>query len=166
MDIQILIRDVEPIEPETLDALFPSLKEIDREKIYILKLILQTRAVHEDMDVFENAVLVLNGIVPDVGKMEGANPEYIWKALNIITKLRPDIEFSHEVKMYIKSMFTTRGLRFFPTNIDIDNPMFNEVKERAAMPLLGIIRNGLDHLDIQAIHYRKIKHYLDTEGEL
>ena len=39
------------------------------------------------MDVFENVVLVLNGISPDIGKREGSTPELVWKAIDKIKQI-------------------------------------------------------------------------------
>jgi len=76
------------------------------------------------MDVFENAVLVLNGITPNVTRMEGLLPSHIWYALSIMSKYTKKREFSHEVKMYIKYIYNDAGCWFYPEYADIpDNEL-------------------------------------------
>jgi len=119
------------IEPETIKQLFPGMSEIEREKLQVLAVLKNTRAAYEDMDVFENACLVLNNISPDTDKTEGCLPEHIWKAIRIMKTMYPDIEFSDEVQAYIKYMFNDRGYYFYPENIGIDNPILEDVKTLA-----------------------------------
>ena len=85
MNFTSIVNSKELIEPETIRAL-TNLNDHDIEYAMVLWTVKNTRAVYEDMDVFENAVLVLNGIVPDVTKMEGAEPKHIWYALGIMQK--------------------------------------------------------------------------------
>ncbi|MBC8408592.1 MAG: hypothetical protein H8E12_07730 [Rhodobacteraceae bacterium] len=69
----------EHIEPETIRQLM-SLSNHDVEKTLVLDVIKNTNAVFEDMYVFENACLVLNGLTPDVTKIEGVLPYFLWTA--------------------------------------------------------------------------------------
>jgi len=81
------------IEPETLKQLFPGMTDLEREKIQVLSVLKNTRAVYEDMDVFENACMVLNGISPDVNKTEGCLPEHIWNTIKIIRSM--SVSYTH-----------------------------------------------------------------------
>ena len=74
----------EIIEPETLIEEFPKLDSIERQKLYVYRVLRRTRAAYEDMNVFENVCLVLNDISPNVEVREGLTPEQIWKAVGII----------------------------------------------------------------------------------
>ena len=107
----------EILDPETVTHIFPDLDSLERQKLYVQKALELSRGIHEDMDVFENTIYVLNDLNPTIDVMEGSLPEHIWKAVLIITSIRPDLEFSHEVKMYIKMMFSSNGYLFFPENI-------------------------------------------------
>jgi len=141
------------IEPETLKQLFPGMTDIEREKILVLSVLKSTRAAYEDMDVFENVCLVLNGISPDIDKTEGCIPEYIWNTIKIIKQLYPEIELSDEVKAYIKFIFNDSGYYFYPEEIGIDNPILEDVKtlaERGPFPLEENFHG------IQAIKYLKL----------
>lgn len=144
------------IEPETLKQLFPTMSDIEREKILVLMVLKNTRAAYENMDIFENVCMVLNDISPDVTKTEGCLPEHIWKAVKIIKYIYPNVEFSDEVKNYIKFIFNDAGYYFYPENIGIDNPIIKKVKD--------IANNGPFPLketfyEIQALKYLKILDY-------
>ena len=119
------------IEPETLKQLFPGMTDLEREKIMVLSVLKNTRAAYEDMDVFENVCEVLNGIIPNVDSTEGCLPEHIWKTIQIIKELYPDIELSDSVKAYIKFIFEDHGYYFYPENIGIDNPILSDIKTLA-----------------------------------
>mgnify|MGYP001248161176 CR=1 FL=1 len=149
----------EVLEPGTLTHLFPEATSLERQLAYVKKVITDTRAVHEDMDVFENAVLVINGIEPDVFKMEGCETKHIWKAIEFIKTIQPEVEFSHEVLMYIKSIASNNGIYFYPPGVgfDEDNEMFNVVQKRA---LEGPFPLTDDYIGIQAAKFLKIEQYL------
>ena len=108
------------------------------------------------MDVFENAVLVLNGITPNVAIMEGLLPTFIWYALDIMSKYAKDREFSHEIQMYIKYIYNDAGCWFYPQYSGIpDNPVLSvqAIAERGPFPLKE------DYTGIQAYRYLKILNY-------
>ena len=92
MNFTSIINSKELIEPETIRAL-TNLEDLEIEKAMVLWTIKNSRAVYEDMDVFENAVLVLNGITPNVAIMEGLLPTFIWYALDIMSRYAKDREF-------------------------------------------------------------------------
>ena len=144
------------IEPETLTHLFPSMESIDRQMLYVQKALINSRSIYEDMDVFENAVLVLNGIYPNIEYMEGVLPEQIWKALTIIKSINPDIEFSHEVLMYIKMIYSDAGFLFYPPNIGLDSTYLNKVIKRSEQ---GPFPLEEDVMGIQAAKYLKLITY-------
>lgn len=76
MNLVSIINSKERIEPDTIRKL-TNLTDHEIEKAMVLWTVKHSRAVYEDMNVFENAVLVLNGITPDVDKIEGLTPAYI-----------------------------------------------------------------------------------------
>jgi len=141
------------IEPETLKQLFPGMSDIEREKIQVLAVLKNTRAAYEDMDVFENACMVLNGISPDVNKTEGCLPEHIWKTIKIIKSMYPDIDLSDEVKEYIKFIFNDNGYYFYPEGIEMDNPILEDVKTLA---LHGPFPLAETFYGVQASRYLKL----------
>lgn len=160
MNIEELITIDEPLEPETISQLFPHLSPKEREMLLTIKVIKDTNAVFEDMDIFENAVEVLNGIVPDVESTEGTRPEFVWKALEIMKRLRPDMDLSDEVKEYIKFSYKDNGLIFYPPLAGIDNPKLSEITEKA---IEGPFPLSEDLLGIQTLKYLKIQRYLKGE---
>ena len=159
MDIETLVKDIDVIEPETLINMFPLMDSIDRQKIYVNKILKESRAAYEDLNVFENAVLVLNDISPDIGKMEGCKPIHIWKALDLIKDMHDDLELAHEVLLYIKMIHKEYGYEFYPPNIglDEDNKIYEAVNQRA---LSGPFPLGEDFLGLQAAKLLKIQTYL------
>jgi len=152
MNLEDLLNE-EYIEPETIKQLFPSMSDIDREKLLVLMVLKNTRAAYEDMDVFENVCMVLNNISPDVTKTEGCLPEHIWKAIKIIKRIYPNIELSEEVKTYIKFIFNDNGYYFYPENIGIENPIIEKIKKIATE---GPFPLKETFYEIQALKYLKL----------
>lgn len=145
------------IEPETLRQLFPGMTNLEREKILVLSVLKNTRAAYEDMDVFENVCEVLNGIIPNVDSTEGCLPEHIWKTIQVIKSMYPDIEFSDEVKAYIKFIFNDNGYYFYPESIGIDNTIIEDIK---TLSIHGPFPLEENFFGIQAVKYLKILEYL------
>ena len=65
-----LLNENEPLEPETLYQLFPNLSPQEVQRLQVIKLAIHTNHIHEDMDVFENAVHAINGLDIDIYKTE------------------------------------------------------------------------------------------------
>tara|TARA_B100000131_G_C18107077_1_gene608280 strand:- start:1454 stop:1939 length:486 start_codon:yes stop_codon:yes gene_type:complete len=152
--------DIEGVlEPETVAQFFPMLDSLQRQKLYVMKVLKESRAAYEDMDVFENVVLVLNDISPDVTKMEGCKPHHIWKAVEMIKEINSDIELSHEILMYIKMICKENGLEFYPENIGLkqNKQLYKSIVTRSKE---GPFPLGEDFLGIQAARLLKIQNYL------
>ena len=147
----------EILEPETVTHTFPSLESIERQQLYVHKALTVSRSIYEDMDVFENAVLVLNGISPNIDSMEGASPLHIWKAILDMQKIMPDMEFSHEVLMYIKMIYSEEGYLFYPDTIGLKNDMLPKIMKRAEK---GPFPLKEDVIGIQAAKLLKIQTYI------
>ena len=151
--------DEEVVEPGTLTHLFPEATSLERQLVYVKKIIKDTRAIHEDMDVFENAVLIINGIEPDVFKMEGCEVKHIWKAIEFIKSMQPEVSFSHEVLMYIKAISCAEGIYFYPPAIGLDEntDLLTAVQKRAIQGPFPLVD---DYVGIQASKFLKIEQYL------
>ena len=147
----------EIIEPETLIEEFPKLESIERQKLYVYRVLRRTRAAYEDMNVFENVFLVLNDISPNVEVREGLTPDQIWKAVGIIYGIYPEVEFAHEVQMYIKMMCNEAGCFFYPESLELENEYLPAIKKLAANGPFPLEEN---FLGIQAAKYLKIVSYL------
>jgi len=160
MTIADLINFDENLEPETIRRFFPLLESLDVQQIQALRVLKYTRAAYEDMNVFENVVSVLNGISPTVDIMEGSTPEFIWRSLNIIFKLHPNLELAWEIEYYIKYIFNDNGIYFYHPKLQLDNPILDSVKERAEH---GPFPLEEDYIGIQAYHYLRIQRYLTQE---
>jgi|GEM_PF-2281252 len=152
-----LLKSDEPLEPETLYQLYPNLSPLEVQKVQIIKLILSTKFVHEDMDVFENAVYVINNMSPDTTKTEGCKPDWIWYALMFIEKIKHR-NYSNEVLEYIKWNFKDAGLRFYPPIFEKQsNPLLQDIIYKATKGPFPLKEN---FLDIQVLHYMKIQEYI------
>ena len=57
---ELLNIDEEVVEPETMVQLFPNLASIDRQKLYVYRILRRTRAAYEDMNVFEIDLVVFH----------------------------------------------------------------------------------------------------------
>jgi hypothetical protein len=159
MNLVDLIFNNDILEPETLDKLFPELTSKEKEYILVIKVILTTNVIFEDMDVFENAVQVLNNISPDVTKTEGVEPEWIWYALQLIEKLRPNAKFSNEVYNYIKYIFKNNGIKFLPHIPGYkDDPYLDKVIAQSKEKNIPETPLG-----IQAMKYLRILEYLKEQ---
>lgn len=159
MNLVDLVFNNDILEPETLNKLFPELTSKEKEYILVIKVILTTNVVFEDMDVFENAVQVLNNISPDVTKTEGVEPEWIWYALQLIEKLRPNAKFSNEVYNYIKYIFKNNGIKFLPHIPGYkDDPYLDKVIAQSKEKNIPETPLG-----IQAMKYLRILEYLKEQ---
>ena len=156
MELTDLIVSPEELEPETLDKLYPELNPQEREYIFVCRNILHNDFVFEDMDVFENAVQVLNNISPDVNKTEGVLPEWIWNALRTIVKLRPDAKFSIEVREFVTYICKSNGLLFMPDMPGFSHDLYlDKVIELSKNTPLPETKDG-----IQTMRYLNIIEYL------
>jgi len=158
MRVKEIITSKERIDPDTIRGL-TTLSNKDVETTLVMDVVKNTNAIFEDMYVFENACLVLNEITPDITKIEGLLPQHIWKAVDIIKRLRSSAEFSHEVLMYIKYIFNDAGMWFYPENIGLDNDILDNVKAKA---LEGPFPLEEEHLGIQAYKYLTIQEYINN----
>ncbi len=96
--------------------------------------------------------------------MEGSTPEFVWRAIDIIRRIHPSIEFADEVVKYIKYTFNSNGVWFYPERIGIDNPILKAVK---TMAITGPFPLKESYIGIQTMHYLRIQEYLkdNQEGE-
>ena len=147
------------LEPGTVINFFPSLTSLERQQLYVKKVLSESRAAYEDLDVFENVVLVINDIDPDVTKMEGCEPKHIWKAIAAIKGIAPEIELAHEVQLYIKMIHNEDGCYFYPPDIGLDeeNELLPLVMQRAS---IGPFPLDSDYIGLQAAKYLKIQLYV------
>jgi hypothetical protein len=118
----------DPIEPETLSMLGIS-DSLDRQKIMVVWLIKHDKRVFEDFMIFENCIMVLDGIEPNVEAIEAALPKTIWTGVAKMIELSPTSEFSHEVKMYIKFQFNNHGIYFYPPGSGIPDTLLPLILE-------------------------------------
>ena len=157
-----LLHSKEPLEPETLYQLFPELSPLEVQKLQVMKVLIDTTFIHEDMDVFENAVYVINGIDPDINNTTGCKPEWIWYAVLFIEKIIHKT-YSDEVLEYIKWNFNNAGLKFYPPCFaKDDNELLKDVIYKATK---GPFPLKEEFLGIQALGYLKIQEYIKNKNK-
>lgn len=160
---------VEVIEPETIRSLIPDLTEEDFNHLQALITIKTSNYAFENFYVFENVVRALNGIVPNIKMIEGAEPEWIWYACEIIKMLRPNMELSQEVIEYIRKIYADKGIYFLHPYVTktkgyIDMSTYSQIyaaaKHKAINGPKPIEPNSF--INRQGIEYLKIKLYSDN----
>jgi|AntRauTorcE11897_2_1112592.scaffolds.fasta_scaffold00686_21 hypothetical protein len=163
MDNTEALSQEEYLEPETIRMLRgEEISSLQVLKDITTKIVKNTEAAFVDFYVFENIVHVLNDIEPDTEKLEGTTPAQIWYALLRISKMRPDFKLDHEVKMYIRFIYRNAGMAFLPPHLGETNPNLTEIIKRAEKG--NIMEDTENLIEIQAIHYLRIKEYLKTKG--
>ena len=162
-EIKALINDEnEVLEPETLRQLDPELTEEEVNQVLAFTALRKTRGFWEDMNVFENIVLALNGVVPNPTVMQGARPEQIWYVLEMAHEMFPDREYAPEVLKYIEFIFNDAGIYIYPSYLPIENPYLSKavsLANRGPFPL------GEETEEIQAAKYLAIQEYLKQQKQ-
>jgi len=158
MTINELITMQEELEPETIRKFFPLMSSLEVQQIQVLKILNTTMAAYEDMDVFEDVVAVLNGVSPNIGVMEGSTPEFIWRALDIIFGLHPNLELSWDVEHYTKYIFNDNGYYFYHPKLKLENELLDDVIKKATS---GPFPLEETFIGIQAGKYLKILEYIN-----
>jgi len=116
-------------EPETLqEALLERLsKPVPREVFEGLMAIKALRgnpaAFHQELTVFENTVLALNGLTPDPDTIQVATPAEIEAAFAVLERITyPHEEFSRAVTAYVRAACVEAGQYAFPPRIAFFEP--------------------------------------------
>lgn len=146
-------------EPETIRFLFPQLTEEEQEQLQVLQALTYNLAFWQDPFVFENAVLSINGVKPEVGFMQGCTPTQIWYAAYLVNQAFPDREYEPEIKTYIRFMSNQQGVYIYPPQIfkESENPYYKKALELEAenTPL-----GDSSIAEIQAGHLATIQLYI------
>ena len=158
---------LEVVEPETIRELLPNITEEEFNKLQATITVNSSNYPFENFYAFENVVRALNGVVPRPEMIEGARPTWIWYACEIIQKLRPKMEFAHEVIEYVKKIYSDEGIYFlhpFITKADeneIDLQAWAQIyaaaKHKATLGPFPIEADSF--IDRQAIEYMKMDIY-------
>jgi hypothetical protein len=158
-EIVELIKSTDDIlEPETVRQFHPEYTEEEVNQVLAFTALRKTRGFWEDLNVFENIVLALNGVISNPTVMQGARPEQIWYALGVAHEMYPDREYSVEVLKYIEFMFNDYGVFIYPDYLPIDNPYFSKAVSLAQH---GPFPLGEDTTEeILAAKYLAIQEYL------
>ena len=158
--LQEFIKSNDILEPETLRQLFPELSEEEFNKTMALKLLTHTRHFFENFYAFEDMVLALNGVPPDFTKIDGCTPEQIFYAVSLADKLRPGLEYSKEVQIYVKFMCNESDVFIYPPSIGLDNPYYKEAKRLSVEGPFPLDESSTEH--IQAGKLLAIEEYINA----
>lgn len=105
-------------EPETLwwslRRDFGPVGDLSRNKIAALRIAVSTDVPWLDWDVFEDCGLSWNDITPVIGAFQPMTPMQTAFAVHILRSIRPDEEFTHEVKAYIAAILDEHGFVYAP----------------------------------------------------
>ena len=156
----------EVIEPETIRRLLPELTEEEFNTLEAMITIKTSNYPFEDFYAFENVIRALNGFIPDITMIEGAEPKWIWYACEIFKKLRPNMKFSHEVFEYIRSIYADRGIYIlhpYVTDTGLHQQLYIAAKHKSENGPFPIEPNSL--INRQAIELMKMTLYTSKTME-
>ncbi len=88
--------------------------DVARNKISALRVAVSTDLPWLDWDTFEDCGLSWNDIVPVMGTYQPMTPMQTAFAVHVLRTIRPDEEFSAEVKAYIAAVLDDHGFVFAP----------------------------------------------------
>jgi hypothetical protein len=159
-DLLQFVQEDDVLEPDTLRQLYPDLSEEEFNKTMALKVLKHTRQFWENFYAFEDITLALNDIVPDFTKLDGCTPEQIWYAVQLADQIRPGLEYSKEVQLYIKFMCNDAGVFIYPPQVGLENPYLEKAKE---LSVKGPFPLGETTEEIQAGKYLSILEYLNEK---
>jgi hypothetical protein len=131
-DLLQFVQEVELLEPDTLRQLYPDLSEEEFNKTMALKVLKHTHHFWENFYSFEDITLALNDVVPDFSVIEGCTPEQLWYAVQLAEQIRPNMEYSEEVQLYIKYNCNEAGVYIYPPQVGLDNPYLDKATTLAA----------------------------------
>lgn len=149
------------IEPETLRKKYPNLSENEYNFIQATLTVKNTNYPFEDWYAFENVVWALNNQIPNFKVLDPPPVKYIWKAIFKMKELRPKMDFSDEVKTYVKVVSNNNDIIFYPPVLELHVDFTDSVINRASEILSGSTSEE-NVLDIQAARYLAIKQYLEN----
>lgn len=157
----------EVIEPETIRQLVPDLSEEEFNTLEAILTIKTSNYPFENFYAFENVVRALNGVIPRTDMIEGALPIWIWYACEIISKLRPNMEFAQEIVEYIKKIYTDEGIYFLhpyvTKNLDMSDwtQIYAAAKHKANNGPYPI--EATSFINRQAIEFLKMEIYSENQ---
>jgi hypothetical protein len=157
-----LVKENDVLEPDTIRQLYPDLSEEEFNKVMAIKVVKHTRQFWENFYAFEDIVLALNDLTPDFSLLEGVTPEQIWYAIQLVDQIRPGMEYSKEVQLYIKWNCNEAGVYIYPPSVGLDNPYYEAAKtlsEQGPFPL-----GEATAVEVQAGKYLNILEYLKEKA--
>ena len=159
--LKTFIEENDVLEPETLRQVFPEMSEEELNKTMAIKTLKHNRHFWENFYAFEDIVLALNDVVPDFTKIDGCTPEQIWYAVQLADQIRPGMEYSKEVQLYVKFMSNDVGTYIYPEQLGMDNPYLQKATELASRGPFPIGEDSTE--EIQAGKYLAILQYLNEK---
>lgn len=109
-------------DPETLfteieKTFRTSIAEVNRLKILVASTLHTSDVFWDQWEVFEKAVLALNGMIPRVGYIQPPDVATIMAAVDMVNSIREE-EFSEEVSRYVAACFLNDHVSYAPPPLD------------------------------------------------
>lgn len=148
------------IEPETVRTKLPLISEEQFNRLMAKHIVENTNAPFENFRYFAATVVALNGIVPNFNIIESPDVPQIWYALKIFRNLRPNMELSEEVQIFIKLLSNEEGYYIYPPECELffDTEYMKKIEDLAVN---GPFPLGETTDEIQAARYLEIQSYIN-----
>lgn len=145
------------IEPELVRERVPLISEEQFNKFMAVTAVENTNVAFENFRYFSAICLALNNIVPNFTVVEVPEIHHIWYAVKEIKRIRPEMEFSHEVKEFIRIASEEEGYYIYPPELEIPSEY-----EHAVQALIDSDRLLTDNTteEIQASKLLAISSYI------
>lgn len=124
-----LIDELDSIEPESIPSLFGLVDSLEIEQLMALTASVKTDRWMDNPLVFEDLILILNGVSPNIYEFEGCSTDQLWYGLYILAKFRPDIEFGELVRGYIEFTSSNEGFYIYPKESGMKSPIKETIPE-------------------------------------
>jgi hypothetical protein len=117
------IDDLDCLNPEDVFPMFGISSDLEREQLMALVALIKSDIWMENPLLFEDMVLILNGISPSPLSFESVTCKQIYYALYVMKHFRPDLDLSELVKAYIEFEFSEEGFLVFPKESGMETPI-------------------------------------------
>ena len=131
------IDDLDNLDPEIIPDLFNIYDKLEIEELMALAALVKTDSWMEDPVLFEDLVLIFNGISPSPLEFEGSSVNQIWYSLFLMRKFRPDLDLGELVKGYIDFIHSEEGFYVYPNEAQIKSkiiPILPQILEKINKP--------------------------------
>lgn len=151
------------LNPEDIDKLYGKMSKLESEQLMALVALVKSDIWMITPLVFEDEVLIINGVSPDPLVLENSNSDQIWYALFVMNKIRPDMELGPLVKGYIEFVHSNDGFFIYPKESELKSKLekflpeiLNDMETKTSFDATNIVDNQASKL-YEALEYMKLK---------